>query len=252
MLETLERTADRVRTLNDDYLFEQTKRLFKKQKIKKSIKRAALLLENEQVDEAQDVLREGAKPEVESQELGVNALDPKTIKEILKRQKKDRVSITFGIPTLDRLVGPLKSEWFIMFMGPMARGKTLALTHMAVQAIIGGRNAVLFSLESGEEDTAQRLWQNIGSLDNRGGEIQFPLFEKSGKWEKEGKQRIVEYEELEGVEWKEEKRPGISFRSIIKKVDEFVRRNRIKRVGELRVKSFPAYTAGVGDIKTVS
>lgn len=216
--------------INVDYLFESSVHYFKRQRLRKVTERIIRLLEQDKVDEAEQqwLGMMGMPTEVD---LGINPFDPVVAMELLNQQY--RPSLTFGIPAFDRLAGPSLSEWLVMFMGPMKRGKTMMLNHIALRSAMSGYNTVMVSLESGYRDLGPRLWMMFGSLtggNNKNGKIRFPYFSKRAG---------------DDVRYKEAKRPVVNEETVSKALDVFNR----YAPGQIRMRSFPSYSAGADDIR---
>lgn len=147
---------------NAHYLLDQMSVYFKKQRLYKAAEDTQELIENNRLEDAEEAWAKGIISDAGGQDLGINPFDPDTIRKLLKPES--RLELKFGIDGFDKLAGPMKSEWLVMFMGPMKRGKTQMLTHLAVHSTWVGYNTVFISLEGGYGDNASRFWQNVGSL----------------------------------------------------------------------------------------
>jgi len=213
---------------NTLYLFDVATNYFRKQKLLSNARVVQDLCEDEKLDEAEAIWKSSMHIS-DTMDLGVNPFDEDTVFEYTK--KDTRFIVRTGVQAFDRLAGPLKSEWLVMFMGPMKRGKTQALTHCGIESTARSFNTVFYSLESGYKDLLERMWMNVGSLSTSRSEIEFPYF-------KDKRKELVSYKKI--------KRPVVkNLDNVLKAVKKY---NRIAK-GTLWVKSFPAFSAGVEDIK---
>jgi hypothetical protein len=214
---------------NEQYLFDRSVQHFRKRKLTINSKQVLELLDVDKVDEAEEVWFDSMKI-AQADDLGFDPFNEDDAIRILNQDENVRVKMTTGIRSLDIMTGPLKSGWLILFMGPMKRGKTTALAHIAIRSWLLGLNVVFVSLESGDEDTAQRFWMAVGSLTTEDdNELDFPRFVTEGS-------PAVQFEKVT--------RPRVSRGSILRVIN----RSRGARVGKLKVKTYPAFSAGVEDI----
>lgn len=227
---------------NEDYLFDRCIKYFRRQRLQLHLSQVEKLLVQGKVDEAEEVWIE-ARTVPESDDMGVEVFSKETARQIFYYDVNVRAKMKLNIPTFDELTGWLMSEWFIMFMGPKGRGKTAALIHTAVQAAVQGLNVVFYSLESGKSDTCKKLWMNFGSLTLEGKgsyeDIAFPKFLSKREDEFDVSLAVVT-------------RPRAVHRAVAKVIDAFHFTKKAKKktkCGRLMLKIFPAYTAGVKDIK---
>lgn len=229
---------------NKDRLFEQARDHFKKQKYRKMIEDIDDLLDDNRLDDIDTLIHKSIKGAADVTDMGVN---PFSLEYALKvAALETQFSTTLGMGAFDRLIGPLMSEWLIMFMAPMKRGKTRTLTHLAVWFALRGLNTVFVSLESGYSDLAKTIWMALGSLTTEeSGDVKLPYFKTESKRHHKRKKISDEYTEREILS-KIVKRPRVADEDeIIKVINKF---NMMGR-GRLILKSFPAYTAGVAEIE---
>ena len=215
---------------NKDYLFDQSIKYFKRQRLWKASRRVQELLDKGRLEQAEEVWLSSMRlPEAD--DLGIDPFDPATIKR-LYTVDRERVSMTLGIEGIDRMVGPMRSGWLVVFLGPMKRGKTFALLHVATRAVLKEWNIVFISLEMEEFDVAVRAWMSVGSLrsDGEAGVLKFPYFIDRDLG-------TVGYEEVE--------RPGLSMDTALSTADVV----RQVSTANVRFKSFPMGTAGLKEIR---
>ena len=223
----LDRRAEKSGGFNDEYLFRSCVKYFGKQKLRKNSEKVLDLLEADKQDQAERVWLDSVGIP-EAGDLGIDPFDRNVVKKLFGREK-ERASLGLGIKSLDRMVGPVKTGWLGMFMGPMKRGKTKMLLHMAVRSVTKGYNTVFFSLETEEADNAKMIWSSVGSLASQNSELDFPYFGEDDK---------VMHETVS--------RPLLNMGNVLKAVKTF---SRVMGGPKLRVKTFPMGTAGVDEFK---
>lgn len=213
---------------NEAYLFDRTITHFKKRQLYVNSHKVLKLLEVDRVAEAETIWNSTMKAPVVMEDLGMDPFDPEVIFKL--RAVGMRFSMSLGIKPLDILAGPQLSEWLIMTMAPMKRGKTQFLTHCALRAKLLGMNVVYISLESGYEDMINRILMAAGSMVSSGnGKVEFPMFDKVG-----------------GIYYEEQQRPSVQDTG---SVLEVIYRFKRLAMGQAIMKSFPSYTAGLTEIK---
>lgn len=211
---------------NEEYIFDCCVKYFRKQKLLKASKKVQDLLADGKDDQAQRVWLDSMSiPEAD--DLGTDPFDLRTVKKVFAREKA-RVSLSLGIKSLDKMVGPVKSGWLAIFMGPMKRGKTTMLFHVAVRGVVKGYNVVFISLEQEEEDNVTKVWMNIGSMTKETGKLDFPYFDGSK----------VAHESY--------RRPLLNERNVVKTVKMFSKAVTSPR---LRIKTYPMSTGGIDDFR---
>ena len=213
---------------NEAYLLDRAAAHFKKRALQVGATKALRLLEVGRVDEAELLYAAALRSPVVMEDLGVDPFDPATVLRL--REGGMRFGMSLGIGPLDAMAGPQLSEWLVMVMGPMKRGKTQFLTHCALRAKVLGLNVVYISLESGYGDMVNRVLMAAGSMVSSGsGRVRFP-----------------EYGENERIRYTEEQRPNVNDTgSVMEMLYRFGRGAR----GQAVMKSFPSYTAGLAEIR---
>ncbi len=218
---------------NEQYLFDNVIGYFRRQKLEKSARKVLELLDRDRLEDAEDIWLNSMRIEA-ADDLGFDPFNEEQAKRLFEADKELRVKTTLGIGSLDRMTRELKGGWFIVVMGPMKRGKTSFLAYAAIHSWLTGLNTVFISLESGDEDTARRFWMNLGSLtEEKDNLLEFPSFvdRKTGE-----------------VEYSKRRRPRVTRKAVIELARKFGGHRR--KFGRLRVKTFPAFSAGVKDIES--
>jgi archaellum biogenesis ATPase FlaH len=76
--------------------------------------------------------------------------------------------LTTGIPDLDRaLDGGLQRSTLMLFAGETGAGKSLALAHLCVDAVLAGRRAIYVTLEMSAEQVLRRMIRNLTDMTSR-------------------------------------------------------------------------------------
>jgi len=211
---------------NEGYVFKKSLRFFKRQGLRKNIIKIEKLLDKDKVEEAEELwIKSRTIPE--SFDLGFEPLSEHSVDEVFRKEEV-RVKAKTGIEALDLLLLPIKSGWFVLFMGPQKRGKTWTLIWIAINLIVQGFNVTFLSFEGEDEDWAFRAWMSIGSyvLEGEERKLRFPYFK-----DKRGTE----------VKYEERKRPYLTASRMKKELRKF---NNLAR-GRLILKSFPMGSAGM-------
>lgn len=212
--------------LNEEYLFDRCVAYFKRSSMNKSAKKVQDLIDQGKDDEAAQLWQDSLiLPE--SDDLGVEPFELDQAKKLFEREA-ERTSLGIGIPTLDHYVGKNKSGWLVVFLGPMKRGKTQALVHVAVLSFLKGFNTVYMSLETEAGDMAKRFWMNVGTLSWRYPKIEVPYYTPDGK-----------------IKYHEKEYPMLNKGTVV----NLIRKMEKAPHGRLFLKSFPMGQAGLRDVK---
>ena len=214
---------------NEDYLFHRCAKYLKVRKLQVSTRTIQDLLDKGKDEQAEALWLEGMKMPM-AMGLGIDPFDPETIKTLYERDE-ERVAIGIGVKSIDEMVGPVKSGWLAVFLGPMKRGKTQALKHVAVRAWLKGYDTVFISLETEDFDMAVRLWSDVGSLSVSGSTVQLPYFTNKERGEE--------------VSYKNCARPKLDKGSALRAV----RKAGHAVHSRFRLRSFPMGIAGIKEIK---
>lgn len=213
---------------NEDYVFENSLKFFKKQKMKKSIIKIEKLLEKGKIEEAENLWIE-SRTIPQLYDLGFNPFTEEWVDEVFKREET-RTKAELGIESLDEIIGPIKSSWFVLFMGPQKRGKTWTMIWSAVQMVMQGLDVVFYSFEGEDEDWTMRAWAMITAFLIDGDESKTLLFP---------------YFKGDKIKTRKRTRPAMSKRNVKQAISKF---NKIAK-GNLIVKNYPMGSAGVKEAK---
>jgi len=217
--------------VNEDYIFDTSVNFFRSQKLRKSISKIDKLLEDNKVEEAEELWKSSSilAPSID---LGIDPFDIETARQLLTQQDA-RLQMELQIDTLDNMLGPMKSGWFVVFMAGQKRGKTWFLMYAAIQALMQDLNVVFISLETEKEDNALRLWMSVGTMVSEDGTktLRIPYFADANK-------TLIDYSEV--------KRPSAQS---FKNVRNTLRNFGMTAHGKLVLKTFPMGQAKMTDIK---
>jgi len=133
------------------------------------------------------------------------------------------------------VVGTFKRGDFFGIMGPPKRGKSWYLLYTAIRAVLMGFKVVLYSLEMNEDPVIRRAWRGFTGLSERGGKVKIPIFVESDDEKKEW-----------DVSSKSVKKKVLDLEAVEKDQNRYLRAS---RGGELRIHTFPAYSASVQDLE---
>jgi hypothetical protein len=142
----------------------------------------------------------------------------------------------FNFPgALKELVGPLMRSDFMAIMGPAKRGKTWWLMFTAYRAAMMGLKTIFVSLEMNEEPMIRRFWKCFSGRPERGGDLVIPCFEDTG-------------DGLYRVEKKSVRKEVMNIQNIAEDQKRF---QKAVRGGDLRLLTYPSYSASVADLETM-
>lgn len=221
-------------SFNEEYLFDRSVQYLRSRRLRVSAKAVQALLDKGRDEQAEALWLAGLKmPATDHQ--GIDPFDSATVKRMFTEEDA-RHALGIGVRSIDRMVGPVKSGWLAVFLGPMKRGKTQALKHVAVRGWAQGYDVVFVSLETEERDMALRFWADVGSLALVGtGEgrvsVDFPKFAN-----KEKGSSVVREKQL---------RPEVNKGSVLRAV----RKAQRATAGRLRVRAFPMGMGGIKEIR---
>lgn len=213
---------------NESYLFDETTKYFRRQRMLRSAKGVQDLIERGKDEQAQQLWTDSMLLPDDS-DLGVDPFNEEDVQRMYEKEQV-RASMGIGVESIDEMVGPVKAGWLAVFLGPMKRGKTFALIHVAVKAMFKGYNVVFISLETEDFDNSMRMWMNLGSFSSDGRLVRYPYYTDK-------KKMLIDYREIE--------RPQPTLQEVL----SLVRRMRKSGMGNLRVKTYPMGVAGIKEIK---
>lgn len=174
LLKELEENDYLEKSLNIEYLTDQSIEYFKKRELEIRSNNIKILLEEGKVNEAEDEVL-GFKKISKITSNWINPLDTKEI----QKHFDHKAEPLFRFPgVLGDFLGPFESGWLVGITGPYKRGKTFYLQEFAIIAMLSRIPVVFFSLEMTLDQMKERFYKRlIPSLDNKTGEIGYPVFD---------------------------------------------------------------------------
>ena len=158
---------------NEEYLIDRIITYIKERELEIATDRTKELLSIGKIAEAEASLADYRKiAKITSN--WVNPLQPKEINKAFDREITD----LFNLPgKLGELAGTLERGMFIGFLGPFKRGKTWWLLELAMLAIRNKLKVVFVSLEMDAIRMERRIYQNISSAIDKGGNFIYSCFD---------------------------------------------------------------------------
>jgi replicative DNA helicase len=260
---------------NVEYLKDVAKRYLKKRRIKESCERIRSFIELDRVEEAEKEMMQYKKYSKESSEW-VDVLSEEEIKKYFIAIA-DKSSELFSMPgALGKMLGCFERGWLVGIMAPAKRGKTFWLIETAVQAMMERKNVVFISLEMDSRRVQNRLLKRLTAFGERTEDYLYPCFDclknqddscrkkertnRVGLLDKDGDKpefkRGMNYQPCTACRGKRDFSVGTWF--------TLIRRNEMKQSStlkivkgvrdsfgnSLRIKSYPAFSACISDIKS--
>lgn len=85
-------------------------------------------------------------------------------------------NVVFQFPgDLGRLLGPFETGWLVGILGPMKRGKSFWLEECAILSAIARKPTAYISLEMNNNTNAERLFKRITAMGDNGGNYLYPV-----------------------------------------------------------------------------
>ena len=133
---------------------------------------------------------------------------------------------------LGQTLGMFKRGDFFAWMGSPKRGKTWYLIYTATRAVLMGYRVVFISLEMNEEPIIRRFWKGFTGQPEKPERVDIPIFKHiKNKYE---------------IKSKNVKKKGLNFEEVEKQQKKYIFAS---RGGELRIQTYPSYSASVQDIE---
>lgn len=159
---------------NEEYLINEFREYIKQRNLIDATERAAKLIELKKFKEAEATLL-GYE---ETTKITSNWVNPFAIKHVNKVFDDKGKFHLFKFPgKLGELIGNLERGFLIGFMGPFKKGKTNWLIELAILGLINKLKVLFVSLEMNNSKISERIYKNITSSTEQGGEIIYPCFD---------------------------------------------------------------------------
>ena len=273
-LKKLSADWERQKKYNPDYLYDNLINYIRKRDIENLSTRLSTHIESDRVDMASKELIDFQSIHKETSQV-FNPFEEEYIRE---NWREESTGILHLPDALGEMIGPLDRGWLVSFTAPEKRGKTWWLLEMAFQAVSQKRNVLFVSFEMSPRDMNSRIWSRLTAASSKA-KVRVPVFDclynQTGECDKVERVGRVKLVGEGGAPPEGQKRRGYkvctscrvnsprdyssSFwyedvlvseyaqDSLIERADSFDR-----QYGEgLRVKCFPAFTAGMVDINAI-
>lgn len=162
--------------LNEDYIVSRAADYFRTRNIDLTLEEVTSLRSLGRNDEAELRLMQHCQV---SKAVGgwVNPFDPKFIDNHFEVLEDDaQTPIVFQFPgELGRLIGPFETGWLVGILGPMKRGKSYWLEESGIQSVMGRNPTAYISLEMNNRSNAKRLFKRITAMADAGGNYLYPV-----------------------------------------------------------------------------
>lgn len=219
--------------LSTEYLLAQLSEFVKIRELQEAQNSLGIALENDDLEEAESVLSKYSAvslADIEHIQLGTMAAKVQQhIQDILTATHEKGL---FTLPgALADLTGPLQKGDLVGIAGPAGRGKTWWLQEMGVLAAMAGNKVVLFSLEMSAPQILGRMAHRLTKAPRYPKTIQIPSFDAVGvTWEPKAFDVCLRHYDADSIQRK------------------FSRLH--VNGGDMVIQAYPAYSAGVQDLKS--
>lgn len=276
ILKRLSNDFETLENFNVDYLFDQASTYLEGRAIKITAERALAYLDKGRLDKARNEFLNHKKIARDCS-TWVNPFDSQFIRDTYLTEEEGNDNVFMFPGALGKLTGYHKRGWLISILAPKKRGKSFLLMEMAYRAFLNRKKVIIFSLEMSEKRIEKRLLRRITAEGDHDGEYLYPCFDcyhnQAGTCKKVQRTNRVPLLSSEGGKPPFDKslryRPCTACRGtsdyqvatwyVIKQrgkqsIERSVKKARslVKMYGDnFRLKSFPAGTATINDLKNV-
>ncbi len=158
--------------VNDDYIFDNTLKLFDERDLSLRLDKAIKLKEIGKIKEAKDLITIPSKVERIVTEW-IQLDDPKLIEDVFDMNKRELLKFP-GV--LGEMWGAFERDWLVAILGSFKRGKSLLMMEFAMRALLNHLNVAFISLEMSKVSLAERFYKRISGLGDEE-EYFFPVFD---------------------------------------------------------------------------
>jgi hypothetical protein len=161
---------------NSDYLLDQLKNMIRQREIGRTADRMKDLALAGKLDEAEREMVKYRKETSQAVSQWVNPFSDAFMESVLDEEEE----FLFKFPgKLGELMGPLRREYLVSFMGPMKRGKSFLLMEAGVQSMLTRLKTAFINLEMRGKGSGMRLFKRVTSMAPAGKSemIRFPVFD---------------------------------------------------------------------------
>lgn len=150
--------------VNSQYVMSELMKFIRQQRMKIAVVEAAKHIKEQRLDEAEVVMTESLKSNVDIFDRGFSITDTSKSLAFLRREI---FAHPMGIPEFDKNeLGPAPGELFVILAGPN-RGKTHFLIHIGKTCVRARLKVLHISLEMSEDLISERYMQSFFSLSKR-------------------------------------------------------------------------------------
>lgn len=260
--------------LNVEYLSAQTAKMVRRRSVEVLSDKLQQMVETGRIDKAEKEI------ELYKKTLQVSSgfFDPFSVDAMREALEEEDADVIFQLPgKIGKMAGPHQRNELSAVLAPMKRGKSFMLQEFALQAVLNNKRVVFFSLEMSRKQMQRRLAKRITAMAEIGeGDWVYPCFDckhnQTGTCKKEERVNRVPLL-VEGSNEKPPYHPSMKYKPCIvcrgKKGFEVASWYVLKHRGRLhmkkaiakarsmktmygdniRIRSYPAYSANVATLK---
>lgn len=145
--------------MESDYIKDETVKFVKTMKAYEATSLNQLDIANGKFDNLADRMQKALNINLDK-DFGVSLSDVKGTLDMIQQAEQD-TGLTFGSPSLDRVLGSPKPGEITVICGTPGVGKTIWLGNMATENMKLGKKGVFFSLEVDRKRLAKRLYSSL-------------------------------------------------------------------------------------------
>ncbi len=168
-------SSDNPEGINDDYLIDRAKEYLKERHLRKLATDLTSLLDIGRVEEAEKVYDTRKQLIQEASYKWSKPFDdPYFLNTVFEEADQPLFRLKGH---LGDLIGDLHRGWLLAVMGPMKRGKTWSLQDIAFDAMLSRKRVAYISLEMKDKHLAPRIYKELGVFGDEGGDYIYPCFD---------------------------------------------------------------------------
>jgi len=161
------------KSININYLTDQTINYFKKRDLEIRANNIKILLEEDQLEKAEDEALAFKK----ISKITSNWINPLESKEIQKHFDHKTEPLLKLPGMLGNFVGPFEAGWLVGITGPYKRGKTFYLQEFCIMGMFSRLPVVFFSLEMTIEQMKERFYKRLVPSSENSESVLYPVFD---------------------------------------------------------------------------
>ncbi len=163
-------------SFNEDYIFDEAEKYFKKRSMKITVDNVSAYLELNKIAEAEQEIRKYREVAKESS----GWIDPFAEEEVKKYflDEQDKSHLLFQLPgSLGEMIGPFERGMLFSIFAPVKRGKSFWLQEIAIQAILERKRTLYIHLEMGAHKVKRRLYKRMTAMAESTSSFIYPCFD---------------------------------------------------------------------------